>query len=393
MTGREKIEAALSPDGTPEIPVVICYESFFIRDHWEQLTDIPWWYVFEPDLDRQMRWRKEVIDGIGLDWFELPPYDTCAEADRKHIRIAQHGDAFFRIDTRTGDKQELVRPHWSHPAADLSSDVGCLPKDPSQIDEAIEAAKAHNRIGGIDGVQNRLAERVLEAYGRTLFPVTLLTPPLAGFFFMWGFETAMIMIATRPDLVEYACNRLFELNRNDLKNAARIGTAGIWIEDAFTDMIRPDDFDRLNAKYIRRIVEEIRLLNMQSIYYFCGNPEGKWESILSLGVDALAFEESKKGFAVGIESVVERVAGKCALFGNLDALDILPNASPDRLRSEIEKQIRAGRKNGNRFIMSIGSPVTPGTSAERLKQYVDLARQLGAGRTKGETTGVNIHPS
>jgi hypothetical protein len=384
MTGREKIEAALSPDGTPDIPVVICYLDFFIRDHWDQLTDAPWWYVYEPDLDCQLHWRKDVIDKIGLDWIELPLNDATSEKDRKHIRIAPQGDAVFRIDTRTGHIQELIRPHWSHSATDLSSDLGCLPKDPSHIDQVIETAKANNRINRIDCVRNGLAHRVRVAHGRTLFSVTELTPPLAGFFFVWGYEAAMIMIATRPDLVEYACNRLFELNRDDLKNAARIGTAGVWIEDSFTDMIRPGDFERLNAKFIRRLAKEILLLNMQSIYYFCGNPEGKWASILSLGVDALAFEESKKGFTVGIESVVERVAGKCALFGNLDALDILPNASPDRLRSEIEKQIRAGRKNGNRFIMSIGSPVTPGTSVDRVKQYVDLARQLGARSAKGK---------
>ena len=319
-----------------------------------------------------------------MDWFEIPLNDAYSEDDRKHIRIAQHGDTAFRIDTRTGDKQKLIRPHWSHSSADLSSDVGRLPKDPSEIDEAIGAATTRIGINRGHEVQNRLADRFQEAYGRTLFPVTRLTPPLAGVFFLWGYEAAMIMIATQPEIVEYACSRLYELNRDDLKKATHIGTAGIWIEDSFTDMISPDDFDRLNAKYIRRIVEEIRLLNMKSIYYFCGNPNGKWESILSLDADALAFEESKKGFAVDIESVVERVAGKCALFGNLDAIGILPNASLDRLRSEIEKQIRSGRENNNRFIMSIGSPVTPGTTVDRVKQYVDLARQLGARSTKGE---------
>ena len=375
----EKIEAALSPDGTPEIPVVISYLDFFVRDHWDRLTDAPWWHVFEPDLDRQLRWRKDVIDKIGLDWIELPLEDTASEKDRKHIRIEQHGDAVFRIDTRTGHKQELIRPHWSHSAADLSPNTGCLPKDPSQIDHIIESAKAHNRINRIDCVQNGLAHRVQEAHGRALFPVAQLMPPLAGFFFMWGYEAAMIMIATRPDLVEYACNRLFELNRDDLKNAARIGTAGIWIEDSFTDMISPGNFHRLNAKFIRRLAEEIRLLNMKSVYYFSGNPEGKWESLLSLNVDALAFEEGKKGFSVDMESVVERVAGRCALFGNLDAINILPHASPDRLKSEIDRQIKCGRKNNNRFIMNIGSPVTPGTSVDRVRQYVDLARQSGRG--------------
>jgi len=379
MNGREKMEAALSPEGTPEIPVVICYEDFFIRDHWDQLTAAPWWFVYESDLDRQMHWRKDAIETIGLDWFEISLYDPCSEDNRKHLRILQQGDAIFQIDTRTGEKQKLIKPHWSHLAHDLSSDIDRMPKHPSDIDKAIEAASAltglHHRQ---DEEPHRLAERLMETYGRTHFPVTRLTPPLAGIFYLFGYETTMMMIAARPDLIDHACSRLCERNQDDLSKAADIGAAGIWIEDTFTDMIRPDDFERFNAKYLRKTAEAIQLLNMKSIYYFCGNPEGKWTSILTLGTDALAFEESKKGFTIDMESVAERVAGKYTLFGNLDALDVLPGASPDRLEEEIIKQIRAGRQNANRFIISIGSPVTPDTPAWRVRKYVDLARRLGA---------------
>jgi hypothetical protein len=42
MTGRQKIQQALSRDGTPEIPVVICYEEVFVRDHWGEITREPW---------------------------------------------------------------------------------------------------------------------------------------------------------------------------------------------------------------------------------------------------------------------------------------------------------------------------------------------------------------
>ncbi len=38
MTGRDKIEAAFSVDGTPQIPAVICCEDIYIRDHWARLS-------------------------------------------------------------------------------------------------------------------------------------------------------------------------------------------------------------------------------------------------------------------------------------------------------------------------------------------------------------------
>jgi len=72
VTGRERILAALSPQGSPQAPAAICYEGIYVRDHWDQLTDLPWWYQFESDVDRQVVWRREMLTRTGMDWFELP---------------------------------------------------------------------------------------------------------------------------------------------------------------------------------------------------------------------------------------------------------------------------------------------------------------------------------
>ena len=50
----------------------------------------------------------------------------------------------------------------------------------------------------------------------------------------------------------------------------------------------------------------------------------------------------------------------------------------EQLRAEIARQIAAGRRNGSRFIMSLGSPVTPRTPVDRVRLYCDLARELGS---------------
>jgi hypothetical protein len=75
-TGREKIEAALSPHGTAEIPAVICYEGIYTRDHWDQLFDCPWWYSLSPDLEHQLAWRGQLIEKTGQDWFYLTSCDA-----------------------------------------------------------------------------------------------------------------------------------------------------------------------------------------------------------------------------------------------------------------------------------------------------------------------------
>ena len=187
----------------------------------------------------------------------------------------------------------------------------------------------------------------------------------------------MTMIADRPELVRYACARNLERCLLVIQEAADASAAGIWIEECLTDMISPQAFATLVVPFVRPLVEAIRRAGMQSIYYFCGDPTGKWGHLLDVGADALSLEESKKGFRIDIEDVVDRVNGRCAVLGNLDAIDLLTNGTEQDLRAEIARQVAAGRRNRNRFVMSLGSPVTPETPVSKVRLYCDLARELG----------------
>jgi uroporphyrinogen-III decarboxylase len=47
----------------------------------------------------------------------------------------------------------------------------------------------------------------------------------------------------------------------------------------------------------------------------------------------------------------------------------------EELRREVQRQLDIGRRHG-KFVMSLGSPVTPKTSVSRVREYVDLVREL-----------------
>jgi len=221
-----------------------------------------------------------------------------------------------------------------------------------------------------------LATQLLKEFGRDLYPIYHIGSPLWRCYSLWGFEGMMTMIATRPDLVKYACQRLLCNSIREVQKAAAFGAVGIWIEDCLTDMISPKMFELFNVPYLKKLVEEIHKNSLKSIYYFCGNPAGKWEYLFSIGTDALALEESKKGFTIDIEEVAKKAQGHCAVLGNLDAIGILQNGTEKQLQAEISRQIAAGQQNKGRFIMSLGSPVTPDTSVERVHLYCDLVHKL-----------------
>ncbi len=378
MRGRQKVEAAFSPEGTREIPAVICYESIFIRDHWEQVTSYPWWYQEAPDIERQMLWRAQAIASTGQDWFVLPFFYSAQ--DRANLSIEVRPDGPFCIDRRTRREERLEKPQvggWSDFDERASRLRYPLPEGPGEIDEIIPISPHHDPNAIVVRGNNELAARLLREYGRELYPFFHVSSPLWSLYDLWGFEGMMTMIATRPELVKHACRRFLALRIRAVREAVALGAAAIWIEECLTDMISPAAFAALNIPFVRELVQAIRTAGLRSIYGYCGNPKGKWEHLLAVGADALALEESKKGFTIDIEDVVSRVQGRCTVLGNLDAIGVLQNGTEAQLRAEVARQIAAGRRNGSRFIMCTGSPVTPVTPVERVRLYCDLVHELG----------------
>lgn len=376
MTGRQRIELAFSEQGTPEIPAVICYEGIYIRDHWDQLTSCPWWYQYSPEIEHQMRWYRDFITKTRQDWIVLPRFYSRDE--RKDLTIVTKKDKVFLYNRRKGTYSELNRPiisGWSAPGVVHSYHPQRLIETEKEIDESIYIPSSYDLTNGTKDGRNELALWIMDEFD--LYPISHVSSPLWCTYSLWGFEGMMVMIATKPEIVKYACQRYLEQAIYGVKSASAIGCKGIWIEECMTDMISPQAFAELNLPYIRALAGEIKKAGLKSIYYYCGNPDGKWDLLLASGVDALALEESKKGFVIDIEQVVQRVQGRMVVLGNLDAINCLPYCTEDKLEEEISRQICAGLQNGRRFIMSIGSPVTPETPVDRVGLYCDLVHKLG----------------
>jgi hypothetical protein len=378
MTGRQKIESALSSDGTKEIPAVICYEGIYIRDHWEELTSCPWWYQYATDIESQMQWRRDAINRTGQDWFYLPFFNSIDQRMNVYIAVAE--DGIYRYNDKTGEKYKLEKPQiagWSTSGEVHSYHPNRLIETTEEIDNLIYVPKNFDPRFSIANGRDDLAKQLLSEFGNELYPICHASSPLWQTYSIWGFEGMMTMIANKPDIVKHACERLLIQQIHIIQQYALLGASGVWIEECMTDMISPKAFAELNVPFLQRLVEEIRKVGMKSIYYYCGNPYGKWEHIFSIGADAISLEESKKGFVIDIEDVVDKAQGKCAVLGNLDAINLMPNGEKDDLKKEIKRQINAGKRNSNRFIMSIGSPVTPETSVERVRLYCDLVHKYG----------------
>ncbi len=93
--------------------------------------------------------------------------------------------------------------------------------------------------------------------------------------------------------------------------------------------------------------------------------------LLDTGADALALGESKKHFTIDIADVADLVGGRMALFGNLDAIGLMESGTDADLECEIARQSEARIRNRRRFVMCVGSPITPRTPLTRVRAYCD----------------------
>jgi hypothetical protein len=375
MTGRDKILAAFTPGGAPDIGVVAAYEEIFIRDHYAALTNVPWGQATAANVLAQ-----DCAAATGLEWISVHP---CASREaRARQRYEPRADGVWLIDDGTGTATRLDAPAPggvdTSCARSRHTDPEALPSRPTDIDALIPLDPVFDRGAFLAEGRQDVAASVRAAVDLLLYSTVL--SPLWLLYDLFGYEGMMILLGQSPDLALRAGQRLLDNVRQRIRMIAALGADAVWIEECFTDQISPELFRRINVPLVRRCVQEIRACGMKSIYYYCGNPHDRLEAILDAGADAVHFEESKKGFAIDIADIVRTVRGRCVVFGNLDAIGLLPMGSVDGLRSEIRRQLDAGRQNGHRFVMSTGSPITPDTPVDRVRLYTDLTRTLGGGR-------------
>jgi uroporphyrinogen-III decarboxylase len=373
MRGREKIEAAFSSDGSHEMAAVICYEGIYIRDHWTQLTSCPWWYKYEPDIERQMIWYRDVMEKTGQDWLVLPSFYTSEQRRALTIDVRENG--VFLVDRSDGEEKALKAPIIGGEII-TSGEKNSMINTPEEIDRFFEAEKKHRKSKMMPIEGKELASRLIQKYRKEKYFLYHVSSPLWCCYQLWGFEGMMTRLITHPDLVEYACGCFLTQCIQQVQTAKFLGADCIWIEECFTDMISPEMFETFNMPYVRPLIEEIRRAGLKSIYYYTGNPAGKMNMLIDSSADALAFEESKKDFLTDIIEIAEIVNGRCMLLGNIDSIGILQDADADGLKAEITRQAGAAKINKNRFVFSIGSPVTPDTPVEKVRFYCEHIHKI-----------------
>jgi len=372
MNGKDRMLAAMTKGISVDFPVVIPYIGIFLRDHWDEITDQPWWLnSHNLDLPSRLKVDEDLYVKLGIDWVQT---GMCPSKERREEhRVKTQGSRAFLVNTITGSKEEIERPPkgGTHSLIEIT-----IVESISDVDEYMKVVDEEDiiRSGRLD-----YAKKVVERFGSEKFICAGVGTPFWSAYGYFGFKELMIGLFRRPKVVEYLLEKLLARKIEELRAYAKIGVDGVWVEEclASANEISLEQFKRFVVSHNRELISEIRRLGMKSIYYPCGDIRDRLELMIDLGPDCISLEESKKGFEIDLEWVDKVVDGRTCIFGNLDAVNLLPNGTAEELRREIKRQIEVGRRHG-RFVMSLGSPVTPETTLSRVKEYVDITRRIAA---------------
>ena len=330
------------------------------------------------------------ILGEQPDWIHTHPAETCAWAERGEMRFAK--GRWLYVDRQTGDTMDMDEPgrlalptstRYSYPAQTSTTDVWDASAGldtPADIERlvAIRSTSELAEQGAFAVTEN------LVAMAGDRLPLSCIAPtPFWSTYGLLGFQGMMVMMRERPDLFTYLMERRGRQRMELLRGQAVAGVQYLWLEECLSsaDLISPRDYERFAFATAGPYIAEARRLGLTVILYYCGDVMPRLPWLKRLGMDALAVEESKKGFSVDIADVIAEVGDTCCVFGNVDAVQVMLEGTRETIEAEVHRQLRLG-KQAKGFVLCQGSPFTLDTPPDRIGWFVAARGVSGVGCEK-----------
>jgi uroporphyrinogen-III decarboxylase len=372
MTQKERAHAALEGRPVDRPPVTALYNMLYYQDHFCELTGLAaheqWrWRYAEPD--EHLRLYRGMLAAAPLEFLQPQGAPSCEE--REQTEVAERDGAWF-VHNRRHDTWAPVATRSGHPT-DYTHNEAAHVRDEAEARERI-VATPHERL--LAAGHNDYLDAVVAALGEDHF---ILSGGVAGPFwqshFYLGLTNLLMLAVEKPALVDTTCRLCQEQNLEHIRFLAVAGGDAIYVDDAIatSDMISVPHYERFCLPYMVETVREIHRLGQKAIIIYYGGVMDRLEQIASIGADGFLMEASMKGYVNDIEVVAETIGHRVALFGNLDPVTVLQNASDAVLAAEVRRQAAAGRK-ARGFIMSPASPITPLTPLARVRRFLELGR-------------------
>jgi hypothetical protein len=393
LTSKERMLRALRGERPDVVPAAPAYPSLFLAD-FERATYVDQYrrrlrglerYAVDHEEDTLFR-AQALYQSYGIfkarpDWVEVHQGASRAWAERTEI-VRRDGVVYYH-DRETGREVPMAGaplPYGDARLRDASAaltdlwDTAGEVRDADDVDARLPIQTAEELLarGDFD-----LPQRVVADYGDEVFISTILDTPFSDAYDQLGFQGLMLIQHDRPALFHHLLQRQLARTQEVMGAWAASGVHGVYVEEVFTgaDLISPRSYDEYVFAYNQPYFRHMRSLGLLPIHYVCGDVVPRLERIVQYDLAAVAVEESKKSFTIEIEEVVERVAGRAAVLGNIDAVRFGIGATMDEMAAEVKRQARIGAR-AKGFVVSTGSPFPLDTNPRLIDTLVETAHSI-----------------
>ena len=368
MNIKQRSYASLSGQPVDRFPVTVLYNYLYFEDHFNELTGLPGWEMY--------RWLSSPPEGylelfrkmISQAPFELlQVHQAPSRQEREDSEFFEQEGHLYLRDNRSGavERLDTVSGH----AKDYKASEVQRIFDRADIRSVIKVPTPQDLL---DLGLNDYLDQVVRDFGKDHYIISGgVVGTIYGCGQYVGQQNLLAMLVDRPDFADELCARFTEQNLATIHQLTAAKGDAIYIDDATAtrEMISLKHYERFCLPYMKTLIDEIHRLGHQAIVIYFGGVEDRLEAIASTGADGLQFETRMKSYTNDIEDAARRVGKQVTLFGNIDPVSVLQDASDPELDAEIQRQLSAGRL-GRGFILSTGSPITPGTPLQRVQKFL-----------------------
>jgi len=195
----------------------------------------------------------------------------------------------------------------------------------------------------------------------------------------FGMEAGLVKMLAEPELIEAYLRRRSEVYMDRLSRglAAAGGHCDIcWLGDDYAGqqdlIIDPALWRRLIKPRLAEHVRMVRDHGLAPMLHSCGAIRDILGDLIDIGVAAvLVFQTSARG--MDPESIAAEFGGKLVFYGGLDVQQLLSFASPEQVRAEVRRNVRAFRDCGG-YVVANSHHCIATVRGENVEAMFDAAR-------------------
>ncbi|MCE5313566.1 MAG: uroporphyrinogen decarboxylase family protein [Armatimonadota bacterium] len=202
---------------------------------------------------------------------------------------------------------------------------------------------------------------------RNAFPDKLVWGYVLGPFSIAGRLMGMTEIAIgvklEPETVRVVLAKANALLKKYIGALLDTGVDGVMILEPASGMLREDDANEFSNAYVKELVDLIKSRGRTPALHNCGNITHMIESLCATGIEALHV-----GSVTDPYEIYPRLPENVVLMGNIDPTEVLRFGTPETVCVQTRRLLDR-MADCDRFIISSGCDVAPGTSIENMKTF------------------------